>query len=370
MAPYRAIQWATGAMGKTCLRAIIDHPSLELAGLFVYSPGKAGLDAGEIARRPPTGVIATNVPAAILAMDADVVVHAARLPDRYGDGDVELHALLRSGKNVLSINGHTYPQHWAGERLAAFEAACADGGSSFMGVGLNPGFVAEKIAVTATSICSRVDAIETIETVDCREVRSPEYVFGKLGFGADPAVVVPNDPEWPPAAALNGMYTEVVSLTAARLGLALDAIETDHAVFAATEDLHIGAGVIPRGRIGHTRWRWHGVVAGTRRITTTIHWVMESAHLEDAHAPLWRVNIEGSPCVRLTLDLARPADDPGRTSAEQWALAGAVVNAIPILCAADPGVIATPMATPWQAPAHILPPATAPTNVVTGRQPR
>lgn len=28
---YKIIQWATGAMGKTCLRAIIDHPELELA---------------------------------------------------------------------------------------------------------------------------------------------------------------------------------------------------------------------------------------------------------------------------------------------------------------------------------------------------
>ena len=154
---YRVIQWATGAMGKTCLRAIIDHPDCELVGLYVYSEGKAGRDAGEIARRPPTGVIASSNVEEILALQADVVVHAARLPDSYGEGDAELQAILRSGKSVLSINGHTYPQHWGGERLQAFESACVAGGVSFMGVGLNPGFVAEKIAVTATSICTRVE---------------------------------------------------------------------------------------------------------------------------------------------------------------------------------------------------------------------
>ena len=30
---YRVIQWATGAMGKSCLRAIIDHPATALVGL-------------------------------------------------------------------------------------------------------------------------------------------------------------------------------------------------------------------------------------------------------------------------------------------------------------------------------------------------
>ena len=47
---FRVIQWATGAMGKTCLRAVIDHPAMTLAGLYVYGD-KAGRDAGDIARR-------------------------------------------------------------------------------------------------------------------------------------------------------------------------------------------------------------------------------------------------------------------------------------------------------------------------------
>ncbi len=39
---YKVIQWATGAMGKSCLRAIIDHPDLELVGLYVYNDSKTG----------------------------------------------------------------------------------------------------------------------------------------------------------------------------------------------------------------------------------------------------------------------------------------------------------------------------------------
>lgn len=341
---YRVVQWATGAMGRTCLRAILDHPDLELVGLYVYSDQKAGRDAGEIARRAPVGVKATRDVDEILALDADVVVHAARLAPPYGAHDTDIRRLLASGKNVISINGYSFPRRWEGERLNALEAACAAGGVSLMGAGLNPGFVAEKIAVAATSICTRVDTISVQEVVDCRQMRSADYVFGVLGFGADPASVDPNDPDWPPAAALNGMYEEVVAAVADRLGLRLDSVVTDHSVEAATEDLVVGAGEIAAGRVGRLNWVWRGQAEG-RAITMAIAWTMSP----EETGPLWRVAIEGSPGVRIAIDLDPPKDAVERTSPEQLGLAGAVVNAIPAVCAAPPGVIASPLATPFHA---------------------
>jgi hypothetical protein len=43
--PIRVVQWATGKLGPESLRQIIDHPDLELAGVYVYSKAKAGNDA-------------------------------------------------------------------------------------------------------------------------------------------------------------------------------------------------------------------------------------------------------------------------------------------------------------------------------------
>ena len=106
---YKVIQWATGSMGKTCLRAIIDHPSMELAGLFVYSPGKVGLDAGEIARRDTTSIIATDNIEDILQLDADIVLHTAQIQAPYSFHNDDICRLLASGKNVIIINGHSYP---------------------------------------------------------------------------------------------------------------------------------------------------------------------------------------------------------------------------------------------------------------------
>ena len=47
-ARYRVVQWATGNIGTKSLRAVIEHPGLELVGLYVHSADKAGKDAGEL----------------------------------------------------------------------------------------------------------------------------------------------------------------------------------------------------------------------------------------------------------------------------------------------------------------------------------
>ena len=39
---YRVIQWSTGNVGRYALRGIINHPDLELVGLWVHSEKKAG----------------------------------------------------------------------------------------------------------------------------------------------------------------------------------------------------------------------------------------------------------------------------------------------------------------------------------------
>lgn len=345
---YRVIQWATGAMGKTCLRAVIDHPAMQLVGLYVYGQDKAGRDAGDIARRPATGVIATRDVDQILAIEADVVIHCARLAPPYGSHDDEILRLLAAGKNVISINGYSRPRHWGGARLAAIEAACAAGGSTLMAAGLNPGFAAEQLAVVASGVCAELDHIEVVESVDCRSVRHPDYVFAILGFGADPAGVDANDPAWGPASSLNGMYAEVLSAMAEHLGLSLERVETDHRVFPATEDLSVAAGTIARGGISHVNWRWRGIVDGAPKLNLSIHWYMETAHLDDPNPPLWRIHIAGQPGVRLSVDLEKRAGDGTPTSAEQLAVAGAVINAIPVVCAAAPGVMTRPVATPFR----------------------
>jgi hypothetical protein len=64
---------------------------------------------------------------------------------------------------------------------------------------------------------------------------------------------------------------------------------------------------------------------------------------------LWRIHVAGTPGVRIAIDLEKAADDTTATSAEQLAVAGTVINAIPLVVAAAPGVLTRPITTPFQA---------------------
>lgn len=345
---YRVIQWATGAMGKSCLRAVINHPDLELVGLFVYSDAKAGRDAGEIVHASPTGVKATRDVEEILALDADIVIHAARIQPPYSHHNETICRLLASGKNVISINGHSYPFYWGEQYVHLFEEACRKGGSSLFGTGLNPGFIVEKIATVATGLCNSIEHIFISEIVECSMVRNPNYVFDVLGFGSECGAIDPNDPVWSPAEILNGMYSEVVAHLVDRLGFTLEKVETDHVMLPATEDLEVAAGPIKKGTVSHTNWRWHGIVEGKRRVTLSIAWIMETAHLDKADYNLWNVKISGLPEVYIDIDLKNPEDYPYRTGPEPLAVAASVVNSIPAVCSAEPGIVDIPVANPFR----------------------
>lgn len=342
---YRVVQWATGPMGKAILRTMIDHPSTDVVGAYVYNEKKVGRDVGDLANRPTTGVFATNNIDEILALDADVVVHAGRLGP-YGGHDDDIVRLLESGANVLSINGYTDPHAHPGERRNRLQNAGVAGGSSLMGVGLNPGFVAEQVAVLVTGICASLEHIEVVEAADARELRDPRYLFDALGFGAPLGEHDPNDPSWGPVSALNGMYEEVLSAMAHHLDLKLERIETDHVCHPAESDVVVHAGTIPKGTVGHTNWRWHGIVGGRRRLTMSIHWFVETAHLDEPEPPLWRVHLTGHPGLRLSIDLQKHPDDHSRMSTEQYAVAGQVINSIPHVVAAEPGGTIRPVLTP------------------------
>jgi 2,4-diaminopentanoate dehydrogenase len=66
--PLRVVQWATGNIGARSLRAVIEHPTLELVGVCVHEPDKVGNDAGDLCGLAPCGVVATDRVAQIVAL--------------------------------------------------------------------------------------------------------------------------------------------------------------------------------------------------------------------------------------------------------------------------------------------------------------
>src|SRR5262249_23503546 len=100
--PHRVIQSSTGNAGRLALRGIINHPGLELVGLWVHGQDKVGRDAGELCGLDrPVGVTATNDAAALLALDADCVSYTATADLRPAEAVDDLCRILGSGKRVV-----------------------------------------------------------------------------------------------------------------------------------------------------------------------------------------------------------------------------------------------------------------------------
>jgi hypothetical protein len=342
----RAIQWATGALGRTSLRRLIDAPDISLTGVYVYGANKAGQDAGTIARRPPTGILATNDIAQILAIPADIVIHTPRITLPYEALAGDVCRLLESGKNVISTAGFHWPSAQGAAYADRLKAAAIKGGVTLAGLGVSPGFVVERLALTATSLCAEVHSITMQETVDASAMASPAFVFDLMGLGSDPAHA--DIRKGPLATLYTALFSEVFHHAAAALGTKLTGLTPDHQLTLAPRDMQIAAGPIRQGTVAATHWRWTGAFENGVSLAMSILWTADRSLHGDTPPGHWLIDIKGRPNVHMTLDIEEPdpAAPPSRALSD--ATIAVALNAIPDVLAAPPGLYAFMPAAPFK----------------------
>jgi hypothetical protein len=326
----RVVQWTTGIVGASALRAILDDPRLELVGVFAHGAEKVGVDAGVLAGRPPTGVVATDDVPALIAMRPDCVVYMPHWPD------VDLLVdLLHAGINVVTtarlINGEHYPAE-AGARLR--DAAIA-GGSSLVGTGMNPMYV-PSMALASTAMCRSVQRITIHESLDCMGYASATMWQG-YGFGGPPDLEALHENFW----RTEPDYQEALDELARGLGLELDNVTLTVECGVALEDRDLGFMQIAAGTVSGVDLLWSGSCRGSEVAVMRTTWTLGSAlgFKQDPEWPIlygYKIKVDGDPNVSLKLAF-RPADlatfDIGTTTAMP------AINAIASVVAAPAGVL-------------------------------
>jgi hypothetical protein len=331
---YRVIQWATGGVGRSAIAAILAHPELELAGCWVHSAAKDGLDAGVLAGLPPAGVTATTDAGALLALTADCVVYAPLIPD----GNV-VAALLRSGKNVVTPVGWVYPDR---ARSAGLETACQEGQATLHGTGIHPGGITERFPLMVSALTAAITHVRAEEFSDLRTYGAPDVIREVMGFGGSPAGALAS----PMAALLSGGFKASVRMVADTLGIAADAsIATSQEIAVATAPIDSPIGPIQPGQVAARRFRWQATVAGRPVVTAAVNWLMGEEHLDPAWTfgpagQRFEIEVTGKPDVRVTISglqeesiAAGLVRNPGIA-----ATANHCVSAIPYVCQAAPGI--------------------------------
>ncbi len=338
----KVIQWGPGAVGTICLEEILAHPDLELVGTFCYAKKKHGVDVGDLIGQPETGIKATRVLDDILALDADVVLHTPRYQLFMEDEDDHVIKLLESGKNVISVLDYIHPDS-VGEDYASAERlneACQKGQSTLFGAGLNPGYLTERIAPTATSICTRVDFITITENYDAKDHEG----ISLAGVGTPPEDFEDSVVKM----ALDHTYKQVIWLLAEQMGIALDRVEDRHKIVTAYEDDECIDCPIPKGTIAGIHWNYVGVLDGKDHIDFSLKWIAADKIAEEGWTRKrddhWVIDIQGVPSVHLEMDLLPPVgvekpDIPMGPLKLNYGVANAALRAIPEVLSAPPGIL-------------------------------
>jgi hypothetical protein len=339
---YRVAHVGTGFTGSIALRHILRSPRLELVGHLVHSPEKAGRDSGELVGGPAAGVSATDRLDDFLALDADCVTYFAAVAGRDPDEIVDqLCAFLASGKNVVtpSYPALFHPPSLDEPLREKLQAACEAGNTSVLGAGIAPGFATDILAVHAASMTELPTKVSVQERIPCGAYRVPGF-FVTFGFGRTPE----EDAAVYPPGAMIGHLAPPLRLLAQGLGLSLNEIREHRDVAVADRHYSFDAGEIPAGTIASVRMRFDGIVDGQPRLHYSSIWSMPDEPVEDWQpviAPgsgtrrLTRITVEGHPPVQVDFAL-NGGELPGSE-----ATAARVVNAIPAVCAASPGILSS-----------------------------
>jgi hypothetical protein len=338
MGAYRVVQWSTGGVGSLAVAAIASRPDLELVGVWVHAPAKAGPDVGALIGVGELGVCATSDADALLGLSPDCVCYTASGEARPREAVDDLCRLLDAGINVVttSLPGLLYPKGFDQREVERLDAACQRGRSSLYGSGIEPGFAGDHLVLVLATLARRIQSVRTQEIFTYADYPVAFTIFDVFGFGRPPEHQCLM--ELPGVQA--GTWGPPIQMVADHLGVPLDRIRETYDKRVTDRALEVAAGTIEAGSVGAVRFETIGEVDGRDAI------VIEHINRMAADvAPDWpsaardgtyRIAFDGEPNLTCELQLGSPVDFSHHGMV---ATTMRVVNAIPFVCDAKPGIV-------------------------------
>ena len=334
---YRVVQWATGNLGRAAIEGIVAHPELELAGVWVRSEEKVGVDAGTLAGIDPLDVSATNKIEDIIAIKPDCVLYAPLMAD-----ESEVVRLLEAGIHVVTPLNWFYPGHID---VPALRTACDKGGAVLHGTGIHPGGMTEKIPLVLGAFSQNITYVSSEEFSDCRTYGAPDVLSELMLFGK---TIEQARASFMPGF-LAGGFNQSIDMIADAIGFKLDEEKhVEHTIFAATAPIDCPIGKIEPGCLAAQRFEFEGRVRGETVISASVNWYMGTENIEDGFSigeggERYELIIKGDPPVTMQLHGIHPdgsstLEEIQRRNPGIVATANHCVSSIPYVCRAQPGI--------------------------------
>jgi 2,4-diaminopentanoate dehydrogenase len=306
-----------GPIGVEVARAVLGRPGIEVLGAADPAPDKAGRRLGELLGGDGAFPIAASARALYAESAArrgkrDVVLLCTG--SRLESVAPQIEEAVEAGFHVVSTCEElSFPDLRHAGLARRIDAKAKQHGVAVLGTGVNPGLVMDRLALAAASACVVVEKLKVTRVVDAAKRRGPLRAkvgagLSKEGFEAGVA-----------AGKLGHVgLSESAAMIAVGIGFPIEEIsETIEPVLADKET----DGVAPGGVLGlHQNAR----VRSGEEVKVELDLTMAVG--EKAFD---RIEIQGDPPVNLTVEGGFHGDR---------ATVGCVVNAIPFVVQAPPGV--------------------------------
>jgi len=355
----RVVVWGTGNVGRPAIRAVAAHRDLDLVGVVVADPAKVGVDAGLLAGIEPLGVTATDDTSRATSGDVDAVVYSVNSDFRPREAQAEVEEVLVAGVDVVTPSFYPlyHPPSTPSELAEPIRAACAKGRSSIFASGVDPGWICDVLPLFLTSVSADISEIRCREIFNYALYDQPEAVRTLIGFGGPMDTIPPMLLDF----SLEFVWGPAVRVVADGLGVTVDEIRTHVERRALERTVAVERmGEFSVGTQGAFRFEVQGIVDGHPLI------VMEHVtRIDDDCAPEWprptqgqglhSVTISGRPDLTVEVH-GTEHGEPGAAGGGNASAANRIVNAIPAVIAADPGIV-HPLDLPFGAtPAQVRQP--------------
>ena len=343
----RVAHVGTGNVGGLALAELITNSQFELTGVCVSTPEKVGKDAGQLCgvgldAGTVTGVAAVGELDAILAAEPECVVYCAMGDTRLPDAMADIMRILAVGINVVGSSPGLLQFPWGvmpDKYIARVEDAARQGNSSILITGVDPGFINDLIPFAFAGTCRRIEQVRCMEIADYATYDGAE-VMHYMGFGRPldevPMLLQPG--------VLSIAWGTAIRQLAAGLGIEVDGITESCQREPAPEDFEIAVGRVAKGTMAALQFDIRGMVKGHPAIV-----IEHITRLRPDLRPDWpqpasgggsyRVEITGEPSY--AVDIVPSSRKGDHNHAAIAGAAGRIVNAIPAVVAAPPGIRTT-----------------------------
>ncbi|HKZ93901.1 MAG TPA: dihydrodipicolinate reductase [Candidatus Bathyarchaeia archaeon] len=318
----RVVCYGVGAVGSRIARFLLEKQGVRIVGAIDVAKDKVGKDLGQVLEiGKKLGVtVSDDIDNVMKKACADVVVHATSsyLRDVYS----QIAPVATYGVNVVSTCEElSYPYLSEPELAKKLEALGVKYAMSFLGTGINPGFLMDTLVITLTGVCQKIDKIKVKRVMNAATRRVPFQK--KVGAGLTVA-------EFKKKMATKEITGHVglaqsIGMVAAALRWQLDKIQVEQAEpVIAKEEAKSEAITVKKGQVAGLRQIARGVMKRKDAITLDFQAYIGAREEYDA------ITIDGVPPVHQKISPCVHGD---------LATVAIIVNSIPKVMNATPGLL-------------------------------